>query len=163
MLLYWSKDGLYNTTVFSEVMSRNRFYLLLKFFHFSENEDENYNHNDENQDCFHKFQSLINSLREQFSSVYEPGKKLSIDKSLVLFKDRLHFWQYIRTKRAHFGIKLYELTTSDGLTLDSLAYCGKGMFADNDINEDMPSTKRIPSVLMNFLGKTISSTLTIIT
>ena len=38
--------------------------------------------------------------------------------------------------------------------MNFLVYCGKGMFADNDINEDMPSTKRIPSVLMEkFLGK----------
>ena len=56
--------------------------------------------------------------------------------SLVLFKGQLHFRQYIRTKRACFGIKLYELTTSDGITLDFLICGGKGMFADDDINED---------------------------
>ena len=44
-----------------------------------------------------------------------------VDKSLILFKGRLHFHQYIKTKRARFSIKLYELTTSDGITLDVLS------------------------------------------
>jgi len=37
-----------------------------------------------------------------------------LNESLVLFKGRLHFRQYIKAKRARFGIKLYELYTSDG-------------------------------------------------
>ena len=57
---------------------------------------------------------------------------MSVGKSLVLFKGRLHFRQYIKTKRARFGIKLYELTTSDGITLDALVYCGAAMFDDNE-------------------------------
>ena len=63
-----------------------------------------------------------------------------------------------------FGVKLYELTTSDGITLAFLVYCGKGMLADDEINQDMPLTKRIHSVLMEkFIGKSMSSTLTTIT
>lgn len=50
-------------------------------------------------------------------------------------------------------MKLYELT-SEGITLDFLTYCGKGMFADDDPNSGMPSTERIPSVLMeSYFGK----------
>ena len=72
----------------------------------------------------------------------------------MLFKGRLKFRQYIKTKRACFGIKLYELCTSDGMTLDFLVYCGKGMFSNDAPNSDMPATGRIPSVLMSHhLGK----------
>ena len=79
---------------------------------------------------------------------------LSVDESLVLFKGRLKFKQYIKTKRARFGIKLYELCTSSGITLDFLVYCGKGMFHQDDPHSDMPSTERIPAVLMeSYLGK----------
>ena len=79
---------------------------------------------------------------------------LSVDESLVLFKGRLHFKQFIHTKRACFGIKLYELCTSSGITLDFLVYCGKGMFSDDDPYYDMPSSERIPSILIQpFLGK----------
>ena len=77
-----------------------------------------------------------------------------MDESLVLFKGRLKFCQYIKTKCARFGIKRYELTTSDGITLDFLVYCGKGMFHNDDQHSNMPSTERIPSVLMGpYLGK----------
>ena len=33
MRMYWSKDALYSTAIFSEVMSRNRFELIVNFFH----------------------------------------------------------------------------------------------------------------------------------
>nr|XP_047137925.1 piggyBac transposable element-derived protein 4-like [Hydra vulgaris] len=116
LIMYWSKDALYNTPIFSEVISRNRFNILLKFFHFNNNEDENYDATDENRDHLHK--------------------------------------EYIKTKGAHFRIKLYELATSEGITLDFHVYCGKGMFADDDINDQMPSSARIPSVLMEpFVGQ----------
>ena len=91
---------------------------------------------------------------ERFRKVYQPGKQLSVDESLILFKGQLHFKQYIKTKRRRFGIKLYELTTSNGITLDLLVYPGKEMFSGDDPNSDMPTTECIPSVLMEpFLGK----------
>ena len=71
-----------------------------------------------------------------------------LDESFILYKGSLHFKQFIRTKRARFGIKLYELYTENGITLDVLVYCGKGMFGDDDLNSDIPTTERIPSVLM---------------
>ena len=86
--------------------------------------------------------------------VYSPAKQLSVDESLVLFKGRLAFKQFIRTKRARFGIRLYELCTSNGIMLDVLVYCGCGIFFNDEMHSDMPSTERIPSVLMNeFLNK----------
>ena len=63
--------------------------------------------------------------RERFRKVYELDKQLSVDKSLVLFKGRLHFKQYIKTKRSRFGTKLYKLRTSNGITLDLIVYPGK--------------------------------------
>ena len=43
--------------------------------------------------------------------------------NLLYSKVSLHFKQFIRTKRARFGIKLYELYTENGITLDVLIYC----------------------------------------
>ena len=99
--------------------------------------------------------ALAEALRERCQKVYYPGQNLSVDESLVLFKGRLHFKQFIRTKRARFGIKLYELCTSSGITFDFLLiYCGKGMFSNDDSYYDMPSSERIPSILIQpFLGK----------
>ena len=69
---------------------------------------------------------------------------------LVLFKGQVTFHQYIKPKHAQFGIKLYELTTSNGITLDLLVYCGKGMFY-NDNFEELPQSERIPVSLMESL------------
>ena len=81
--------------------------------------------------------------------MHGPKRFLSVDKSLVLFKDCVHFRQYIKTKRVRFGLKLYELTTSDGITLDVLVYCGTGMFfLEGTEHEDMSSTEHIPVELM---------------
>ncbi|XP_065681354.1 piggyBac transposable element-derived protein 4-like [Hydra vulgaris] len=151
--MYWSTSEFFSTPIFSKNMSRTRFQLILKFLHFNNNNDPNYDVNDENRDRLHKVRPLIELIRDRCKKVFCPGQNLSVDESLVLFKGRLHFKQYIRTKRARFDIKLYELTTSSGITLDFLVYCGKGMFYE-DGNEDMPSTERIPAALMEpFLDK----------
>ena len=135
-------------------MTRNRFYLILHFLHFSNNEDLLHDINDENRDRLHKVQPLLDVLLRRCRTVYTPGKNLSVDESLVLFKGRLKFRQYIKTKSAPFGIKLYGLCTSDGITLNFLVHCGKGMFTDDVPNSDMPTTERIPAVLMSkYLGK----------
>ena len=152
--MYWSTDSLYYTPIFSKVMTRDRFTLLQKFLHFNDNNDVNYDPDSPERDRLHKVRPFIEMITERCRKVYYPGKNLSVDESLVLFKGRLHFKQYIKTKRARFGIKLYELTTSDGITLDLLVYCGKGMFHNDDVNSDMPTTERIPAVLMRpYLNK----------
>ena len=72
-----------------------------------------------------------------------------MDESLVLFKGRVYFRQYIKTKCADFGLKLYGSTTSDGITLDILMYCDTSMFfLEGNEHEDMPATGRIPVELM---------------
>jgi len=50
--------------------------------------------------------------------------ELCVDEWLVLFKGRLSFRQFIRTKHARFGIKIFQLCTSIGVLLDFLVYHG---------------------------------------
>ena len=61
---------------------------------------------------------------QKFNSVYYPHDNLTVDESLVLYKGRIHFKQYIRTKRARYGIKMFELATADGILLDFMIYQG---------------------------------------
>ena len=56
-------------------------------------------------------------IKERCFQAFSPGKEVSIDESLVLFKERLNFQQYIKSKRARFGIKLYQLCSSNGILL----------------------------------------------
>ena len=75
--------------------------------------------------------------------MYYLGKKLSIGKSLVLFKGRLNFKQYIKTKRARFGIKLFQLCTSDGIILDYIIYHGNMAPQLAEMEENYLNTDRI--------------------
>ncbi|XP_064644697.1 piggyBac transposable element-derived protein 4-like [Lineus longissimus] len=152
--MYWATDELVSTPIFSQAMTRDRFQLILKFFHFANNEDRDFDAEDPERDRLHKVGPVIEMIRTRMAQVYSPGKNLSIDESLVLYKGRLAFRQFIRTKRARFGIKLYELCTSSGITLDFMVYCGKGMIGDDDPNDNMSITERIPANLMiPYLGE----------
>lgn len=99
---YWSTDDLYWTPIFSKSMTRDRFYLILKFFHFNNNNDPSHDPNNEDRDRLHKIRPILKIVRDRLQRVYNPVKCLSVEESLVLFKCRLHFKQYIRTKRARF-------------------------------------------------------------
>ena len=98
MKMYWSVDNLYDTPIFSKVITRNRFYEIARFSHFNNNEDPNYDANDPDRDRLHKVRPVVDLLNERCKNVYSPGKNLSVDESLILFKGRLKFRQYIKTK-----------------------------------------------------------------
>lgn len=57
--------------------------------------------------------------------VYYPQKNLSLDESMVLWRSRLSFRQYIKNKRHKYGIKLYVLTEPDGTILGFNVYTGQ--------------------------------------
>ena len=122
--MYWSTDSFYHTPMFGQVMPRIRFQLLQRFLHFQDNQDPTYDPNDPDRDRLFKVRTIINMLKQNFNTVYYPPENLTIDESLVLFKGRLLFKQYIKTKRSRFGIKMFELATTDGILLDFMIYQG---------------------------------------
>jgi len=64
-------------------------------------------------------------LNQQFSSTIKPGKNLCIDESLMLWKGRLKFKQFLPLKRHRFGIKLFELVDCEtGFLLEFIIYTG---------------------------------------
>ena len=87
-------------------------------------------------------------IKQQCRKVYSPGKNLSVDESLVLFKGKLSFIQYIKSKRARFGIKLFQLCISSGIPLDFLVYHGDLAPMLVEMGEGALMTERIPATLM---------------
>lgn len=47
-------------------------------------------------------------MNVNFTKYFTPFQKLVIDESLVLFRGRLLFRQYIKSKAHRFGIKLFD-------------------------------------------------------
>lgn len=126
---YWSNKIIYNNQIKS-IMPRNRFQLLLKMLHFSNNDDENVE-----DDRLRKITPLLDLLNQSFQSVLVPGEYVCIDETLVPFKGRLKFKQYISNKRHKFGIKLFKLCQEGGYTYNFKVYCGK----ESDKNSSVPS------------------------
>ncbi|KAL8588964.1 hypothetical protein ACOMHN_065746 [Nucella lapillus] len=120
--LYWSRRVLYRFGVFSSVMTRNRFQLILQFLHFHDNATMP-GPNDPNYDRLYKIRPVVDHLHEKFQEVYEPRQAVCVDESLLLWKGRLIFRQYIPMKRARFGIKIYLCCESDGDVKGGGGYC----------------------------------------
>ncbi|XP_069815791.1 piggyBac transposable element-derived protein 4-like [Dendropsophus ebraccatus] len=109
---YWSTDVLYHCPLYRNTMTRPRFEALQKFLHFSDN-SQCPPQEDPRFDRLNKIRPVINILARNFSSLYTPKKEISVDESLVSFKGRVKFRQYLPNKRAQYGLKLYKLCESD--------------------------------------------------
>ncbi|XP_072387018.1 uncharacterized protein [Diabrotica undecimpunctata] len=77
-------------------------------------------------DRLRKITPLPTVLLKNFKKVLTPGKKVCIDETMVPFRGRLRFRQYIKIKRHKFGIKLHKLCTEGGYTYNLWIYCGAG-------------------------------------
>jgi hypothetical protein len=105
----WSSSQFYGSEIIRNSMLRERFELLLKFWHFSNNDNKN-----SNQDRLFKLKPLLNLLRARFSSVYIPGSVVTIKETMVPWQGRLSFKQYIPGKAHKYGVKIYKLAATNG-------------------------------------------------
>lgn len=101
-------------------MSRDRFTAILKFWHFSDDTV------DRTTDKLNKIRDVYEMLLANFKKVIVPGKILVIDETMVPWRGRLLFRQYVKNKLHKYGVKLYKLCTVDGYTCNMLVYTGKG-------------------------------------
>ena len=98
---YWSISTRYKNNVVQNIMSRNRFELILRFLHFSDNEKAS-------DDRIYKVRDLIDKLIENFQKILEPEEFLAVDETMVPFRGRLIFRQYIPGKAHKYGVKLFK-------------------------------------------------------
>jgi hypothetical protein len=117
---YWVTNRLYNIPVFHNYMGRNRFMNILRCLHFNENQLTGVEKNRLN-----KIQPLLDLFNKTVSDIYYPNKELCIDESMILWRGRLVFRQYIKNKKHKYGIKLYLLTEPDGTVLKICVYTGQ--------------------------------------
>ena len=117
---YWSSSQLYGLEIIRSAMPRERFELLLEFWHFSNNNNKN-----SYQNRLFKLKPLSDLLKERFSSVYMPGSVISIDETMIPWRGRLVFKQYIPGKAHKYGIKMYKLAALNGYTWNYIIYTGE--------------------------------------
>ncbi|XP_063635050.1 piggyBac transposable element-derived protein 4-like [Cydia splendana] len=131
--LFTYSDPLYYHPIFGYIMSGRRFEQILRCLCVSEL----------NAPGKEKIVRFIDAITKNFRDCYKPTKELSLDESLLWFRGRLSFRQYIKSKKARYGIKFYELTTSDGFVLNIFMYAG------ND--EEVEKGKKTEKIVMRLM------------
>ena len=71
-----------------------------------------------------KVRFQIHHLNNTMPEIYTPHKELSLDESMMLWRGRLVFRQYIKNKRHKYGVKFFELCIDDGLVMKVQIYSG---------------------------------------
>ena len=115
---YWRSCELYTQNLAPKTMSRNRFQILLRSLHFEDNSKLDKN------DRLGKISSLLTTMNRNFKKVYRPGETVVVDESLIPWRGRLVFRQFIPTKAHKYGIKLFKLCTAEGYTYSFEVYTG---------------------------------------
>ncbi|CAG5014275.1 unnamed protein product [Parnassius apollo] len=82
-------DPLYYHPIFHYVMSARRFEQILRCIYVSDLDSKGKD----------KIEKFINAITKSFMECYKPYKQLSLDESLLLFRGRLAFRQYIKSKK----------------------------------------------------------------
>ncbi|CAK9821241.1 PiggyBac transposable element-derived protein 4 [Anthophora retusa] len=117
--LYWSKDPIFAQNFPPSVMPRNRFEILLRMLHFVNNENAN------PEDRLTKMRPIIDKLKENFAKYYDPPEMICIDESIIPFRGRVVFKQYMKQKKHRYGVKLFKLCFKPGYTYNFQIYCGQ--------------------------------------
>lgn len=128
---YWSGSPLYSNSLVPKIMSRNRFQLLLKCVHFADNAAV------EPNDRLHKIKDLFEMVQNNFIQQCNPGEFLAVDESMIPFRGRLLFRQYIPSKRHKYGIKFFKLCNTSGYTLGIQIYTGQMLTPGRGLAEKM--------------------------
>ncbi|CAL1272460.1 unnamed protein product [Larinioides sclopetarius] len=120
--MYFSKRETISTPFFAKIFSVGRFLLLCKFLHFENNE----HHNNMQSKKLWKIKTVLEYVVDKCKSLYTPKMDICIDESLLMWKGRLSWKQYIPSKRSRFGIKFFVLCESESSYIWNLyIYTGK--------------------------------------
>ena len=106
--MYWHHEAVIGgPEVFrGDVMSRNRFLSVLKFLRFSSHKTVIKGHPRT------RIEPFLDLLRERSKKLMRPDRDVAVDEALVLYKGRIGFRQFIKTKRSRFGVKVFVLCPS---------------------------------------------------
>jgi len=97
--LYWSMRGIFQTPIFPQTMSRNRFQLIQKYLHFNDN-----NAAGTNEDHLYKIRTILDIVVNNFRTNYIPDKEISLDEGMLGWWGRLRFRVYNPGKITKYGL-----------------------------------------------------------
>ena len=104
---YWSTKPSLSAPIFSQVMSRNKFQEIKRYFHLADNE-----YLTESKTA--KVDPIYDELLKNCLQFGIFDKLLSIDESMVPYREHFSIKQYIRNKPIRFGYIFWLLCGVDG-------------------------------------------------
>ena len=105
---------------FSSIFTRDRYEMIRAALHFTGTEQRN-------DDRLYKIRPILDIVKDLYTSVYKSDKEICIDETMIRFKGRLFFKQYLPSKpSAKWGIKIFSMCDShNGYLLRFSVYTGK--------------------------------------
>ena len=92
VMMYWSRNSMVETPLFSKTISRDRCRKLRKNLHFR------YNTLDDESDRLFKIKPLLDAFLGLFRTTYLPAKHISVDESFLKFHGKLRWKKYNPSK-----------------------------------------------------------------
>ena len=106
LFLYFSTDELIRVSAIADVMSRDRYFQINRYFHV--NDSQRYIPRDQpGHDPMFKVRPLLDNVLLNSQGYYIPGESISFDEAMIKFKGRLYFKQYIKGKPNPWGVKVW--------------------------------------------------------
>ena len=88
----------------SSFMSSRRFELILKFIHLNDFEFQ-LSREEPAYDMLYKVRPFMDNILENYKMHYQPQQQISVDESMITYKGRLCFIQYMPKKPHKWGLK----------------------------------------------------------
>ncbi|KAL2095551.1 hypothetical protein ACEWY4_007699 [Coilia grayii] len=119
---YWRLNKNLFKTQFPKNMSRDRFLAIWRYLHLQNNQAADVNRNDK----LWKMRWFLNYLTARLQALYEVNGTVAVDESIIKFKGRLSFRQYLPMKPTKWGVKVWVMAeSSTGYVTNFQVYSGR--------------------------------------
>lgn len=116
--MYWSLDEDKTVNIVRDCMSRNKFRLIKRYLHLSDN------NNLDKKDKYSKLRPFFDAMNEKFLQFGVFSFNLSIDEQMVPYFGRHSCKMFIKGKPVRFGFKLWCICSSSGYLYKFIPYAG---------------------------------------
>lgn len=145
---YWCSIEEIRDFYISKIMPVNRFGYLLSHLHINDNTNMK-SHSEPGYDKLFKVRPLLDNLSRTFKFCYNPTRIQSIDESMIAFKGRSSFKQYMPNKPTKRGYKVWTRADALGYVCQFEIYTGK---VKNIIEKNLGS-RVVKSLINELIGK----------
>ena len=137
---YRTRSTATNVPFFSSVFSRDRFFQIFGTLHARDIDSTI---------CRQKIQPFLDLLCPRFEAVYTSDQHVAVDESVIAFRGRVGFLQYLKGKPNPWGIKAFVLADSvSGYLHKVKIYFGKDTQLERP---ELPHTARMLLTLVSGL------------